>query len=77
MMPSLVYILCAVATITAVLVPGVALRKCANCGELALRTADRTHRCPSRFYSVLAHGWIGLVLLWTGTALAATALFDL
>jgi len=56
------------AAISALLIPFIALQKCAECRQLTVRTLHPRHRCPSRSHSLLARGWIGLVLLWTGAA---------
>ena len=57
------------ATVLALLIPFAALQKCPGCGQMTLRTMRPTHRCPSRYYTMLARRWIGIVLLWTGAAI--------
>jgi len=59
----------AIATVAALLIPWVALRRCRGCGQLALRTVARSHRCSSRRHTRVARRWVSLMLLWSVMAL--------
>jgi hypothetical protein len=59
----------AVATVSALLIPWVALRRCAGCGGLALRAHSRPHPCPSRHHARVARRWTSMMLLWAVAAL--------